>query len=160
MIMPTHIVAVGGIFEDTKGRILLVKTTHGGWVFPGGQVEEGENLMDALVREIEEESGIKVEISHLIGIYSNTAKHKGYNGVKEVPTKVMMDFVCRPIGGELSTSEETSESCWIEKDKVLDMISTPSIRLRFEEYIDFDGSVNYFEYVTKPDFIIKSNRKV
>ena len=36
--MPTHIVATGGIVEDNAGNILLVKTYHGGWVFPGGQV--------------------------------------------------------------------------------------------------------------------------
>lgn len=70
--MPTHIVATGGIVEDNAGNILLVKTYHGGWVFPGGQVEVGENLMDALKREVKEESGIDVVISHLIGIYLNT----------------------------------------------------------------------------------------
>nr|WP_083486512.1 NUDIX hydrolase [Alicyclobacillus ferrooxydans] len=52
MVFPTHIVAVGGIVEDGEGNVLLVKTRDGGWVFPGGQVEVGENLMDALCREI------------------------------------------------------------------------------------------------------------
>lgn len=42
MIMPTHIVAVGGIVENEKGEILLVKVRNG-WVFPGGQVEVGWN---------------------------------------------------------------------------------------------------------------------
>lgn len=39
-VMPIQIVEVGGIVEDEKGLILLVKTQHGGWVLPGGQVEE------------------------------------------------------------------------------------------------------------------------
>lgn len=160
MIMPTHIVAVGGITEDKDGNILLVKTHNSGWVFPGGQVEEGENLIDALTREIKEESGIVVEVSYLIGIYSNTAKNKGYNGVKVVPTKVMMDYVCKPIGGELCTSEETSESCWVSKDKVLDMIEAPAIRERYEAYLNFNGSVNYMEYVTQPAFKLKLKRHV
>ena len=68
MILPSHIVAVGGITEDQEGNILLVKDHRGPWVFPGGQVEEGENLIDALVREVKEESGIEVEVSTLIGI--------------------------------------------------------------------------------------------
>ncbi len=160
MIMPTHIVAVGGITEDKEGNILLVKTYHGGWVFPGGQVEEGENLIDALIREIKEESGIDVEVSHLIGIYSNTGKHKGYNGVKIVPTKVMLDYVCKPVGGELCTSEETSECCWVSKDKVLDMIETPAIRERYQAYLSFNGNVNYMEYVTQPEFKLKLRRYV
>lgn len=160
MIMPTHIVAVGGITEDKDGNILLVKTYHGGWVYPGGQVEVGENLIDALTREIKEESGIDVEVSYLIGIYSNTVKNKGYNGVKEVPTKVMMDYVCRPVGGELCSSDETSDSCWVPKDKVLDMIEAPSIRERYQAYLDFDGSVKYMEYVTQPEFKLKLKRRI
>ena len=160
MVMPTHIVAVGGITEDKDGNILLVKTYHGGWVFPGGQVEEGENLMDALTREIKEESGIAVEVSYIIGIYSNTGKHKGYNGVKMIPTKVMMDYVCTPVSGDLCTSEETSESCWVPKDKVLDMIVAPAIRERYQTYLDFNGTVNYMEYVTEPEFKLKLKRYV
>ncbi|MBE1553826.1 NUDIX hydrolase [Sporosarcina limicola] len=160
MIMPTHIVAVGGIVEDAHGNILLVKTIDGGWVFPGGQVEVGENLMDALCREIKEESGIDVVVAHLIGVYSNTGMYKWYDGVTDVPTKVMFDFVCKPVGGELGISEETTESGWIAKDKVLDMITAPAIRTRYQAYLDFDGHVCYMEYVTNPQFELKLNRTV
>lgn len=156
--MPTHIVAVGGIVENEQGHILLVKTQHGGWVFPGGQVEASENLMDALIREIKEESGIDVAVSCLIGVYSNTAIHKWHDGVTDIPTKVILDFMCQPMGGELCTSEETSESRWIEKDKVLD--TAPAIRARYQAYLDFDGSTRYMEYITKPDFEVKLNRTV
>lgn len=105
MAMPTHIVAVGGFVENEQGHILLVKTQHGGWVFPGGQVEIGENLLDALIREIKEESGIDIVVSHVVGIYSNTGIHKWHDGITDVPTKLMMDFVCKPVGGTLGTSE-------------------------------------------------------
>ncbi|WP_233182849.1 NUDIX hydrolase [Paenibacillus sonchi] len=110
MAMPTHIVAVGGIVENEQGEVLLVKTYHGGWVFPGGQVEAGENLIEALIREIKEESGIDTEVSRLIGVYSNTATYKWHDGVTDVPTKVMLDYICKPVGGQLSTSDETSDS--------------------------------------------------
>ena len=158
--MPTHIVAVGGIVEDVDENILLVKTIDGGWVFPGGQVEVGENLMDALCREIKEESGIDVAVAHLVGVYSNTGMYKWYDGVTDVPTKVMFDYVCKPVGGELGTSEETTESGWIAKDKVLDMITAPAIRTRYQAYLDFDGQVRYMEYVTNPQFELKLNRTV
>ena len=155
MIMPTHIVAVGGIVENEEQEILLVKTIHGGWVFPGGQVEVGENLMDALYREVYEESGIDIVIVNLIGIYSNTGMYKWHDGKTDVPTKVMMDFICQPISGELAISEETTDSRWVAKDQVLEMITSPAIRERFEAYLAFDGSVNYIDYVTKPDFQVK-----
>ena len=44
-VMPTHIVAAAGVVENENGEILLVRTYNGGWVFPGGQVEEGENVV-------------------------------------------------------------------------------------------------------------------
>lgn len=158
MKMPTHIVAVGGIVENNVGHILLVKTIHGGWVFPGGQVEVGENLMDALIREIKEESGIDVVVSNMIGVYSNTGVYKWHDGVTDVPTKLMMDFICKPVGGELCSSEETSEVSWIAKDIVLDMVTASAIRTRYQAYLDFRGSVSYMEYVTKPTFEVKVKR--
>ncbi|MFJ7973519.1 NUDIX hydrolase [Psychrobacillus sp. NPDC096389] len=160
MAMPTHIVAVGGIVEDEQGNILLVKTHHGGWVFPGGQVEVGENLMDALIREIKEESGIDVAVSKLIGVYSNTGIHKFYDGVTNVPTKLMLDYICKPVGGELAISDETSDSRWVAKEKVLNLVSAPAIRTRYKAYLEFNGEINYMDYVTHPTFEIKLNRTV
>lgn len=159
MMMPTHIVAVGGIVENEQGEILLVKTRDGGWVFPGGQVEVGENLMDGLTREVKEESGIDIAISHLIGVYSNTSTYKWHDGITDVPTKVMLDFYCTPVGGELTTSEETSESKWVRKSEVLNLITAPAIRTRYQAYLDFDGKVNYMAYVTKPEFELKLTKE-
>lgn len=53
MQIPVHIVAALGYVENEKDEILLVKTRRDGqWVFPGGQVEVGENLIDGVIREI------------------------------------------------------------------------------------------------------------
>lgn len=156
MPFPTHIVATGGFVEDGQGNILLVKTRDGGWVYPGGQVEVGENLIDGLVREIKEESGIDVSVGGLVGVYSNTGIQKWYDGVTDVPTQVGFDFVCQPIGGELlSFSEETTDSRWVAKDRVLDLITQPSVRFRYQAYLEFNGAVNYADYVNKPEFTIK-----
>ncbi|WP_342561383.1 NUDIX hydrolase [Paenibacillus sp. FSL R7-0345] len=160
MVWPTHIVAVSGIVENEQGQILLVKTYHGGWVCPGGQVEIGENLVDALIREINEESGIDVNVSQLYGVVSNTGVHKWYDGVTTVPTKVMLDFICQPVGGQLRTSDETSDCRWVAKDEVLDWITAPAIRARYQAYLDFDGKTEYMDYVTKPDFELKLSRKI
>ncbi|MBG9791327.1 ADP-ribose pyrophosphatase [Paenibacillus dendritiformis] len=160
MTMPTHIVAVGGIIENQYGHILLVKTRHEGWVFPGGQVEAGENLIDALYREIKEESGIDVEVSCLVGIYSNTGTYKWHDGVTDVPTKLMLDYTCTAVGGQLSTSEETSAVRWVAKEQVLDLISEPAIRTRYQAYLDDNERINYMAYVTKPEFELKLARTI
>jgi 8-oxo-dGTP diphosphatase len=160
MAMPTHIVAVGAFVEDDHGNILLVKTHHNGWVIPGGQVEVGENLMDALVREVKEESGIDVIVSHLMGVYSNTAQYKWHDGVTDVPTKLMLDFVCKPVGGELCGSDETTESRWVPKNKVLDLVEGEAYITRFTDYMNKEGQVHYKAYVTKPEFELQLERKV
>lgn len=160
MVWPTHIVAVGGIAINEEGDVLLVKTYYGGWVFPGGQVEIGENLIDALIREIKEESGIDVTVSQLIGVYSNTSTYKGLDGVTDIPTKVIFDFICKPVGGELCTSEETSEVMWVAKDKVLDLITSPPIRTRYQAYLDYDGKTRYINYETGGKFEVRLDRTV
>ncbi|MBU3146750.1 hypothetical protein [Clostridium sp. CF012] len=54
----------------------------------------------------------------------------------------MMDFICTYVDGKLCTSDENSESCWVKKDKALDMIIAPAIRQRLQSYLDFDGNVD------------------
>jgi len=157
MNMPTHIVAVGAFIENPLGQILLVKTHHGGWVIPGGQVENGENLIDALRREVMEESGIEIEVGKLVGIYSNTSAYKWYDGTTDVPTKLMLDFSCRQIGGVLCTSEETTDSRWVDKGEVLDLVEAPAIRTRYAAYLDFHQEAAYMEYITRPQFEVKFN---
>ncbi len=49
-VMPTHIIAAAGIVINDNDEILMVKANRGGWVFPGGQVEVGENVIDAVKR--------------------------------------------------------------------------------------------------------------
>lgn len=149
MEFPTHIVSAGGIVEDGNGNILLVKAHDDGWVYPGGITEVGENLIDGVLREIKEESGIDATVSNLISVVSNTAIHMWYDGVTVVPTKVMFDFLCKAVGGELATSEETTECRWVPKDQVLDLITLPAIRMRYHAYLYYNGSVNYIEYITE-----------
>ena len=74
-------------FINKKEEVLLVKTHNAGWVFPGGQVEVGENVIDAVKREIMEETGIDIEVGEVFCISSNTGKYPGYHGVKEIPTQ-------------------------------------------------------------------------
>ena len=75
MVHPKHIVAVCGLISHPNGKILLIRSPRRGWEFPGGQVEEGENLIEALQREIIEESGVTV-----------------YSNIKS-PTKVAFGFL-------------------------------------------------------------------
>ena len=160
MAFPTHIVAAAGYVFDKDGNILLIKTPNRGWDCTGGQVEEGENLEEAVLREIMEESGIKAKVVSLCGIYSNVGKHFYYDGVTPVPTKVMIDFICEYEGGECRTSNESLEVIWVPKEKVLDYVSAPAMLYRFEKMLNFEGRVTYASYVTKPEFQVLSERYI
>ena len=157
-VMPTHIIAGAGIVINDKDEVLMVKTYNTGWVFPGGQVEVGENVIDAVKREIMEEAGVDVEVGEVFCIASNTAKHPGYNGVKEVPTKIMLDFICKAKGGTPRPSDENSESMYVPKDKVLELIETPAIIERYKAYLEYTGRPTYMEYITGPTFELRLKR--
>ena len=158
--MPTHIIAGAGIVLNDKDEVLMVKTYNAGWVFPGGQVEVGENVIDAVKREVMEETGVDIEVGEVFCIASNTAKYPGYNGVKEVPTKIMLDFICRAKGGTPRPSEENSESKYVSKEKALELITAPAIIERYKAYLEYTGRPIYMEYVTKPSFELKLRRLI
>ena len=160
MAWPTHIVAAAGYVFDREGNVLLVKTGRRGWDAPGGQVEEGEDLEQGLIREITEESGIAARVCSLCGIYSNVGSYVYGDGVTRVPTKVMFDFICENESGACRPSEETSDVMWVPKGEVFRYVSSPAVIYRFEKALSFGGRVTYGSYVTKPGFKLLSERYV
>jgi ADP-ribose pyrophosphatase YjhB (NUDIX family) len=151
MTWPTHIVSVGAMVQDGKGNVLLVKSNHRKiWEFPGGQVELGENLEEAVIREIKEESGTDVTVRSLAALYSSVQQTIWYDGVTEVPPKLNLDFICDYIGGELTTSDETSEVIWCPCEKALEMITHPIFKMRMENLLNFSGEIYYSAYSSKP----------
>lgn len=97
--------AVDGIIFD-KDRTLLIKRAidpfKGNWVLPGGHVEYGERVEDALKREIKEEVGIKIKIKKLVGIYSDPQRDPRYH-------MVSIAYLCKKIRGSIQLSSEASQ---------------------------------------------------
>lgn len=79
-----------------------------GWEMPGGQVEEGESLKDAAIRETKEETGIDVEILKFCGIFQNVGK-----------SICNTLFLAKPVGGKLTTSQESLEVGFFPIDAAL-----------------------------------------
>jgi len=155
---PTHIVAAAGYVFDKNGNMLLVKTNTRGWDCTGGQIEVGESVEDGVLREIVEESGVKASVRCLVGIYSNVGINTWHDGKTPIPTKVMFDFICDYIEGELTTSDETSEVIWVPEETVLGYIAIPALQLRFRNVLQFNGHVHYSSYITQPEFKLLSDR--
>ena len=117
-------VAVGTIISAGDGRLVLVRRAiepgYGLWVFPGGYVDRGEQIIDAAVREAREESGLDVRIDRLVNIYS----YPGTSDHHRVTAPV--------LGGELCTDDECLEARLFARDEIpWDMLafrSTPGTR--------------------------------
>jgi ADP-ribose pyrophosphatase YjhB (NUDIX family) len=92
---------------------------------PGGQVEEGESLTDAVIRETKEESGIDIEVVKFCGIFQN---------VNESICNTL--FLAKPIGGELTTSPESLEVGFYQLDVALEMVTWKNFKQRIEYCLD------------------------
>ncbi len=160
MNWPTHIVAAAGYVFDKARNILNVKTHTRGCDCTGGQIEEGENIEEGVLREILEESGVRASLKCLCGIYSNVGKQLSHDGLSIIPTKLMMDFICEYESGELTPSIETSEVMWVPKEQVWKYISSPPQIYRFKKALAFNGRITYASYVSKPVFQLLYERMV
>ncbi|HSL44061.1 MAG TPA: NUDIX domain-containing protein [Anaerolineales bacterium] len=98
------------IIDD--GRVLLTKREDFEvWCLPGGSVEEGESLADAGIREAKEETGLDVELTHLVGVYSRLG-----GGMVDVHAVL---YTAKPVGGELRIQpNETIEVAFFLFDRL------------------------------------------
>lgn len=122
---PKHIVSAATIVVNEQNELLLIKGPRRGWEMPGGQVEEGESLEEAAIRETKEESGIDVEIIKFCGIYQNV-ENSICNSL----------FLARPIGGVLTTSSESLEVGFFPLPEALNKITLPNFRERVAMCLD------------------------
>lgn len=125
MSPPKHIVSAATIVLNEQNEILLIKGPRRGWEMPGGQVEEGESLKDAAIRETFEESGIEIEVVKFCGVYQNVSA-----------SICNTLFLARPVGGKLTTSPESLEVGFFPIEKALEMVTWKNFKQRIEYCLD------------------------
>ena len=121
-------VAVGTIIRAFDDRLVLVRRAiepgYGLWVFPGGYMDRGEEILDAARREAREESGLDVRIDGLVNIYS-------YGGA----TPIIIVYAATMIGGVLCTDDECLEARLFARDEIpWDALAFRSTRQGLEDY--------------------------
>jgi ADP-ribose pyrophosphatase YjhB (NUDIX family) len=130
------------LFDDARRKILLTRRADNGrWCLPGGHFEPGEDVAEACVREMHEETGLEVRVVRLIGVYSspNTVLDYGERGCFQV---VALNFEVEAIGGELGLSDETTEVDYFTAAEIADLDLLEHHRPRIADAF-VDGSATY-----------------
>lgn len=114
-VAPT--VGVGGVVIR-DGRVLLIRRGKepllGRWVIPGGTVELGETLEEALVREMEEETGVQVEPVEILTVFDRIQR----DGERVLYHYVIVDYLCRFRGGEARAASDALEVAWARPEEL------------------------------------------
>lgn len=135
--MPSRKIVVGvGVFIKENDKVLLVKRSRepgkGKWAIPGGRLRFGEKIRDAAIREIEEETGLKVEITKLIDVVDVFIKDS-HGRLKE--HFVIIDFEGKVVGGELRASSDALEARWVDKSNIHNYDLTESTAEFLRQYL-------------------------
>ncbi len=143
----TYTLAVAGFLTNSAGQVLLVRTywRSDTWELPGGQVEAGETPVTALVREVQEETGLDCEITSATGTYVNLATRV-----------VVLTFAGITLSGELQLSSETSDVLFVEATEaaLCSRITRPHLRTRALDALRSSRS-SYAAYRTRPYLLLE-----
>ena len=134
-----HTIGVEGFVTDAQGRFLMLLNPKGYWDFPGGQVEPGEDLIQALQREVFEETRVEVAVQRLVGVYTNVRHNL-----------VLLYFLCDWIQGQPCPTAESLEVAWLQREDMVSRITLPVLRDRVKDLLAFQGSPIYRAYAFDP----------
>lgn len=121
------LIGVGAIIMN-RNKMLIVKRANepakGLWSVPGGVVELGEQLHEALKREVKEETGLEVDIERLVDAVDNIV----FNEEGRIQYHyVLLDYLCRPRGGALKAADDVHDIQWVPLEALQSLPITPSL---------------------------------
>jgi 8-oxo-dGTP diphosphatase len=124
------LVGVGAVIVDDhreENRVLLIRRGTapllGEWSLPGGVLECGETLREAVVREAREETGLVVETVEMLGVYERVIRDDEGRVRYHF---VLIDFLCRPVGGDLKAGSDAADVRWFTRDEL------PALNLAYD----------------------------
>ena len=118
---------------DGDGRILLLRRKDNDkWTMPGGTMDFGESLGQCAVREVREETCFDIEITALIGTYTDPHILIAYSD-GEVRQEFTLVYAARIKGGELAIDHESKEAVWVSIEGSLKLPLADSQRRRLED---------------------------
>ncbi|MFJ3218584.1 NUDIX domain-containing protein [Kitasatospora sp. NPDC086801] len=130
------VVAASAVVTDDAGRILLQRRTDNGlYALPGGTMDLGESLPGTAVREVREETGLDVEITGLVGTYTDPRHVIAYSD-GEVRQQFNVCFTARITGGHLRISNESTDLQFVAPDNIGDLPMHHTQQLRLQHFLE------------------------
>jgi ADP-ribose pyrophosphatase YjhB (NUDIX family) len=109
------------LFNSDRKMVLLTRRMDNGmWCLPGGAIDPGESVAEGCEREFFEETGLKVKVIRLTGVYSDPDQLIVYPDENKVQI-VALNFEVRMTGGQISLSHETSDIRYFPTDEAVKM---------------------------------------
>jgi 8-oxo-dGTP diphosphatase len=137
---PQHSVVVGCLVRNRKNDILLIRHHKRGWELPQGRVEEGENLIEALCREVREEAGVEIEPGPLGAVWSLVSR----------PPAIIFTFLGRYRSGTLEPSGDSLEAGWFTEADAMEKVTSSVMQGRLTALLNFNGVAVYHSYSIRP----------
>lgn len=130
--LPRKVVAAAALCRDRQGRLLVVYDSfRRHWTIPGGIVDRDEDPRSGALRETWEESGVRVEIGALLGVFSDVW-----------PDRIVLVYGATPVDGAPSPvpvhAHEISEAAWVDFDAALDRLA-PYVRAQVTHCLEQPG---------------------
>ncbi|WP_194831933.1 NUDIX domain-containing protein [Nocardia sp. XZ_19_369] len=122
------------LIVDEQGAILMQRRSDSGnWSLPGGTMEIGETLEHCVVRETKEETGLDIEITGLLGIYTDPEHVIAYSD-GEVRQEFNVTYYGRVIGGQLALSAESTDVRFLRPEELEGVPVHDTVRLRLQHH--------------------------
>ncbi len=129
------------VVVNDAGEILMIRRAdNDNWALPGGAMDLGESLPAAAVRETAEETGVQVEITGLVGIYTDPRHVILYTSNGEVRQEFSAVFTARPLAGTPTPSDESREVHWVAREMLDSLAMDRSMRIRIDHYLAGTGT--------------------
>lgn len=130
------VVGVSVVVTDEHGRILMQRRTDNNlWALPGGGMDLTESVPQAAIREVKEETGYDIEITGMVGLYTDARHIIAYTD-GEVRRQFNICLTARILGGNLAISDESTEVRWVPRKELKDLDMHHTQRLRLRHYAE------------------------